>query len=474
MKLLLDTHVVLWWQRDDRRLNQAAREAIATADIVWVSAVSGWEVAIKTALGRLRLDEPFHVLIQADDFTELPLTLAHGTTLAGLAPHHTDPFDRVLVAQALAEGATVVTHDRAFAPYGVPVTLDLSAHMLITRLPRPLSCALVIAMCAVPLHAQEQTPTWPRETETPSAPKPAPPPADWLGLIGEYESAPTAAGKAVHLYVIEREGRLMAIADRGEAVAIDSVTPKPEFTRDAGGRATRLTMRGTPYARLQVGPEGGSGQLRVAPLRPVAEALKEAQAAKPPAEDGSFLPADLVELTKLDADDQARRPLRDDQQLPRLGLLCRGARVPAAARRRRRGPCPQALAPLGYGLLVHDGYRPWYVTKTFWDTTPPDKKWLVANPAQGSRHNRGAAVDLTLYDLRTGAVIEMPSTYDESTPRAYAFYPGGTSLQRWHRALLRRVMEAEGFAVNPEEWWHFDFNDWRRYAIGNIAFDRIR
>ena len=102
-------------------MNKAAREAIATADIVWVSAVSGWEVAIKTALGRLRLDEPFHVLLKADDFTELPLTLAHGGTLAGLAPHHIDPFDRVLVAQALTEGATVVTHDRAFAPYGVPV-----------------------------------------------------------------------------------------------------------------------------------------------------------------------------------------------------------------------------------------------------------------------------------------------------------------------------------------------------------------
>ena len=75
-------------------------------------------------------------------------------------------------------------------------------------------------------------------------------------------------------------------------------------------------------------------------------------------------------------------------------------------------------------------------------------------------------MDLTLYDLKSGAVIEMPSTYDESTPRAYAFYPGGTSLQRWHRALLRRLMEAEGFAVNPEEWWHFDHQDWRRYAIG--------
>ena len=121
MKLLLDTHVILWWQRDDRQLKKAARRAIATADVVWVSAVSGWEVAIKSALGRLRLDEPFEVLIAADDFIQLPLTLSHAHRLEHLAPHHADPFDRMLVAQALTEGATIVSHDRALAPYGVPV-----------------------------------------------------------------------------------------------------------------------------------------------------------------------------------------------------------------------------------------------------------------------------------------------------------------------------------------------------------------
>ena len=121
MKLLLDTHAVLWWQRDDRRLGRAARQAIATADIVWVSAASGWEAAIKMARGRLRLPEPFHVLIAADDFSELPVTLAHASALAALPPHHADPFDRVLVAQARVEGATLVSHDRAFEPYGVPM-----------------------------------------------------------------------------------------------------------------------------------------------------------------------------------------------------------------------------------------------------------------------------------------------------------------------------------------------------------------
>ena len=121
MKLLLDTHVVLWWQRDDRRLGREAREAIATADLVWVSAVSGWEMSIKAALGRLRLAEPFGVLLAADDFTELPMTLAHAGRLADLPPHHADPFDRMLVAQALAERAHLVSHDRSLEPYGVPM-----------------------------------------------------------------------------------------------------------------------------------------------------------------------------------------------------------------------------------------------------------------------------------------------------------------------------------------------------------------
>jgi D-alanyl-D-alanine dipeptidase len=131
------------------------------------------------------------------------------------------------------------------------------------------------------------------------------------------------------------------------------------------------------------------------------------------------------------------------------------------------------LKPLGYGLLVHDAYRPWYVTKVFWDATPDDKKIFVADPAKGSRHNRGCAVDITLYDLKTKKPIDMVSTYDETTDRAYPNYPGGTSLQRWHRDLLRAAMEAEGFTVYEAEWWHFDYKDWQHYPILNIRFSDI-
>jgi serine beta-lactamase-like protein LACTB len=82
-------------------------------------------------------------------------------------------------------------------------------------------------------------------------------------------------------------------------------------------------------------------------------------------------------------------------------------------------------------------------------------------------------VDLTLYDLETNQPVSMPSTYDEATSRARADYPGGTSLQRWHRALLRAVMEHEGFTVHPSEWWHFDYKDWKSYPILNQSFESL-
>ena len=121
MKLLLDTHIVLWWRQDSRRLGTAARRTIATADLVWVSAASGWEVAIKQALGKLTLADPFGTLVKDSAFDELPVTLRHAEQLRALPAHHNDPFDRILIAQAQAEGATLVTHDRRFKPYDVPV-----------------------------------------------------------------------------------------------------------------------------------------------------------------------------------------------------------------------------------------------------------------------------------------------------------------------------------------------------------------
>ena len=132
------------------------------------------------------------------------------------------------------------------------------------------------------------------------------------------------------------------------------------------------------------------------------------------------------------------------------------------------------LARSGYGLLIHDGYRPWAITKLFWDMTSGFQREFVADPATGSKHNRGCAVDLTMYDLATGQAVEMPGGYDEMTPRSYPDYPGGPPEARAKRDLLRRAMESHDFTVEPNEWWHFNYKDWKEYPILDIAFSEIR
>ncbi len=131
------------------------------------------------------------------------------------------------------------------------------------------------------------------------------------------------------------------------------------------------------------------------------------------------------------------------------------------------------LAQFGYGLLIHDAYRPWKVTKMFWEATPVRQRNFVANPATGSRHNRGCAIDLSMYDLKTGQAVETVSGYDEMSDRAYPEYPGGSSQQRWLRGLLRKALEDRGFKVNSDEWWHFDYKDWNRYPVLDLSFEQL-
>lgn len=296
-------------------------------------------------------------------------------------------------------------------------------------------------------------------------PKPAPAPVEWRPLLGEY------VGQNETLIILEKDGKLYA-QKRGEPSSLKEISPD-FFLRDKDKKVSHLKVSGFIYERRLLGPEEGATQLKVKPVRPVRALIKEALQAQPPQENGDFLPSDLVELRKLDPTIKLDIRYATSNNLfgtefysqPRAFLQ----RAPAEALVRVN----RKLKPLGYGLLVHDGYRPWYVTKVFWDATPQDKKIFVADPAKGSRHNRGAAVDITLYELKSGRPVEMVSTYDETTDRAYPNYPGGTALQRWHRDLLRTVMEAEGFTVYEAEWWHFDYKDWQRYRIGNQTFEDL-
>jgi PIN domain nuclease of toxin-antitoxin system len=120
-RLLLDTHVFLWWRSEPSRLADEVRSRIATADIVFVSSVSAWEAAIKASLGRLELPDTIEAGVLASGFEKLLITFSHAERAGGLPPHHRDPFDRMLVAQAQAEDLTLVTHDRLLKPYDVEI-----------------------------------------------------------------------------------------------------------------------------------------------------------------------------------------------------------------------------------------------------------------------------------------------------------------------------------------------------------------
>jgi serine beta-lactamase-like protein LACTB len=312
--------------------------------------------------------------------------------------------------------------------------------------------------------------------------KPKPAPAKWLGLIGEYGWDHNT------LYVFEKDGRLWALIEWIEFDPLEEVSENvfnfPEsvgmyhgeqlvFTRDKNGRATQARASGVTFERRRIDGEDGS-TFKIKPLRPVADLRRESLAARPPEEKGDFRKPDLVDLTALD--DTIKLDIRYATDNNFLGTpLYTSARAfmqrPAAEAVAR---AHKTLAEQGYGLLIYDAYRPWYVTRMFWEATPEKQRIFVADPSKGSRHNRGCAVDLTLYDLKTGRPVEMVSGYDEMTERAYPDYPGGTSLQRWHRELLRRAMEAEGFTVYEAEWWHFDYKDWRKYPILNLTFEELK
>ncbi|MGH9419955.1 MAG: serine hydrolase, partial [Thermoanaerobaculia bacterium] len=291
--------------------------------------------------------------------------------------------------------------------------------------------------------------------------KPAPASAEFRRLVGEY------GWDYDILYITEDEGHLEALIEwffqsplkrvsqnnfvfpAGSLYDGEPVT----FSVSASGNVTGVHVGRVWFPKRAIGPASGN-QLRIRPVRPIKDLEREARAATPPVESGKKAP-DLVELVKLDSTIHLEiryattNNFLGNQFYPEARAFLQRPAAEALVRAHRK------LMALGYGILVHDSYRPWYVTKMFWDAVPEDKKIFVADPKDGSRHNRGAAADISLYDLATGKPVDMVGTYDETSDRSWANYPGGTALQRWHRDLLRHTMESEGFTVYHAEWWHF-------------------
>jgi D-alanyl-D-alanine dipeptidase len=349
---------------------------------------------------------------------------------------------------------------------------------------RPLPL-LLLCCCAVlasaPLHAQTAASNV--NSLLPGA-KPPDAPSEWKRFVGIYEYSNNGRYKK-SVVILERNQRAYMHYPSGPDEEVDfDLKLRLMFVPDTvkgswsyeiieePGTAASFAYLMESYVRTDAGADPAHFY-HITPSKPLAELRAAALAAKPPKESGPFRKPNLVELITLD---------------PKFHLDIRYARsnnflstpIYSQARAFLQRPAADALLrvlhklqPLGYGLLIHDAYRPWYVTKIFWDATPPEGHIFVADPSKGSKHNRGCAVDLTLYDLASGNPIEMPGLYDEMSPRSFPTFPGGTSLQRWHRDLLRRAMESEGFTVNEDEWWHFDYKDWIHYPILNVSFENL-
>ncbi len=306
----------------------------------------------------------------------------------------------------------------------------------------------------------------------PAAALPPAPPAALERLLGQYGTSESV------LTVYESEGRLfvdghglqqtpLVRARHGRyraglsAVAFERDGPETTIILNRKERLPRHDFGAEVVAAIQAKVRADSASVRA-----------EALAASPPVETGKRL-AELVDLTTVDP--RIRLDIRYATSNNFMGfpLYERAGAWMQRPAAEALGRAQKALAAQGYGLLIHDAYRPWFVTKMFWEATPPDSRIFVADPAEGSKHNRGCAVDLSLYDLKTGKPVVMTSRYDEMSTRSYADFVGGTSRQRALRGILRTAMEAEGFTVYPQEWWHFDYREWTAYGIGTVTFTEL-
>ena len=237
--------------------------------------------------------------------------------------------------------------------------------------------------------------------------------------------------------------------------------------RSREGYGVSCSVGGNRYSRRFFAGENGR-PFRFAPVSDWQALKTAADAAVMPAQLGAGQQAQLVDLAqavpglKFDlryaqADNCFGQALTDDQ---RAFLDADAAQALAQAQ--------QYLKPYGYGILVWEAYRPWYVSKLAYDALPADKKSMLPAPEIGFSHNTGRSIDVSLYLLATGENAGMISGFDEPSVRQYASFAGGTTLERYRRDLLRSAMQMAGFTASGTEWWHFDYGDIKGFAHLNV------
>ena len=223
---------------------------------------------------------------------------------------------------------------------------------------------------------------------------------------------------------------------------------------------------------IYFGSNNSDDTFYIIPIKEISELREISKNSNPPILDSLDSHKKLVDLKKLDDEFQLDIRYASTNNFMRSKFYKNERAFFNMSAADRLIEAKNELKKLGYGIIIYDAYRPWFVTKMFWEGTPENLKHFVANPENGSSHNKGCAIDIGLYDIETGESIVMISGYDEFTERAYPNYMGGSKKQRDIRDMLIQVMERNDFTVYEYEWWHFNYNGCDS-GIMNYSFEEL-
>ena len=223
---------------------------------------------------------------------------------------------------------------------------------------------------------------------------------------------------------------------------------------------------------IYFGSNNSDDTFYIIPIKEISELREISKNSNPPTLDSLDSHKKLVDLKKLDDEFQLDIRYASTNNFMRSKFYKNERAFFNMSAADRLIEAKNDLKELGYGIIIYDAYRPWFVTKMFWEGTPENLKHFVANPENGSSHNKSCAIDIGLYDIETGESIVMISGYDEFTERAYPNYMGGSKKQRDIRDTLIQVMERNDFTVYEYEWWHFNYNGCDS-GIMNYSFEEL-
>ncbi len=322
------------------------------------------------------------------------------------------------------------------------------------------------------------SPCWAREIQT-IPPRPAPCPERWLGLLGKYGLELDSRSD----FFIREDGGRLQIFERVPQNLVETTADRfilrqsgqevsVVFIRDSLGDGVICRIGSQEYFRKFYPGERSRPPKPTVDL-PLDSLWAEAQRASPPREKGRFAKPDLVDVRLYDPDIRLALAYASPRNSYGFALYDREVALLQRPAARALARANRFLKGLGFVLQLSDAYRPWYVTKFLHLSANPQMRRFVASPQAGSHHNRGTAVDVTLFDLADGREADVGHLGGELSERAHSFYPGGTSLQRWHRLVLRTAMERHGFRGLKKEWWHYRYLSPKPYPIINLPLSAV-